>query len=448
MLRALSLLVTSIACQPLNENPPAREASSEGRAAALPAFVVDVGDAPARGPKDAAVTIVEFLDFECPYCAYAHPTIERLLDEYPRDVRWVVKHNPLGFHPRAVPAALLVIEVHRQRGDAAFFDASRLLLEAERLDAASFSEVMVRFGLEPEGVKSAFALGPAHPTLVADQDQAVDLDVRGTPAFFVNGIPISGAQPHAEFDAIVQHELTRAEALLEAGVPRMDLYAALQRDAAPPPGLSKVQVPGETESLPALGPDTARVTVQLFSDFECPYCTSVMPTLDELLETYPRDLRIVFRHYPLPFHRQALLAARAAEQARAQGGDAAFWSLARRMLGTRENPPERLDPATLSRYASELGLELGAFQAGMRDRRHERVVARDMALAESLGITATPGFVINGYRLIGAQPIRRFDRLVRLALAEAGGPAGTAVPAASQPPSTPPSSPPPSSPLQ
>jgi protein-disulfide isomerase len=427
-----AMIAVLFGCQPLPANAPPEDAAATPAPVLPPAFVVKVGEAPTRGPADAAVTLVEFLDYECPYCAYAHPTIERLLEQYPREVRWVVKHNPLGFHPRAVPAALLAIEVRRQRGDAAFFEASDMLLGAERLDATLFSKLMVSFALDPKGVARAFALGSAHPTLLADQDQALDLDVRGTPAFFVNGIPVSGAQPYAAFDALVQHELARARALLSAGVARSDLYAALQRNALPPPGLQKVALPQTSDVLPLLGPADARVTVQIFSDFECPFCSRVMPILDELRELYPADVRIVWRHYPLPFHRHALLAARAAEQARAQGGDEAFWALARRMLGTRDQPPERLDPATLTRYADELGLEHDQFVAGLSDRSHEGVIARDIALGQQLGIEATPGFIINGYRLVGAHPVRRFERLVRLSLEEAGGASTDAPPAAPQ----------------
>src|SRR5690606_2991766 len=136
--------------------------------ALLPALEVSVGDAPAKGPPDAEVTIVEFLDLECPYCRYAHPTIERLLAEHPGRVRWVIKHHPLGFHQRAAAAALLAIEVREQRGDAAFFEAVERLLAVERLDADVFNRVMEEFELDPQRVAKAFALGPSHPTLVED----------------------------------------------------------------------------------------------------------------------------------------------------------------------------------------------------------------------------------------------------------------------------------------
>jgi predicted DsbA family dithiol-disulfide isomerase len=94
--------------------------------------------------------------------------------------------------------------------------------------------------------------------------------------------------------------------------------------------------------------------------------------------------------------------------------------MARRMLGTRDVPPERLDRPTLERYAEELGLDRGEFARGLSDDRHGEVIARDVTVAEGAGIHATPGFIINGYRLLGAHPTRRFERLVRLSLEEHG----------------------------
>src|SRR5690606_16485549 len=115
--------------------PPPRQAQpSPAVAPSPPALRVAIDGAPSKGAAEARVTVVEFLDLECPYCRYAHPTIERLLLEYPGEVRWVVKHHPLGFHVNAVPAALLCIEVREQRGDAAFFEAIEMMLAVERLD--------------------------------------------------------------------------------------------------------------------------------------------------------------------------------------------------------------------------------------------------------------------------------------------------------------------------
>src|SRR5690606_726987 len=82
-----------------------------------------------------------------------------------------------------------------------------------------------------------------------------------------------------------------------------------------------------TDTMPQRGPDDALVTIAVFSDFECPFCSRVIPTMDSLVERYGRDLRIVWRNNPLPFHQNAPGAAAAALEAYAQRGDEGFWRM-------------------------------------------------------------------------------------------------------------------------
>lgn len=414
-LAAVSLIA---ACSAAQTPAPAQVSPPPASTATGPAYRVPVGDSPRSGADDALVTIVEFLDYECPYCAYAHPTIESLMERYPNDIRWVIKHNPLGFHARAVPAALFAIEVHRQRGDEAFFRATESILNAERIDGPLLQGLADQHSLDPNKLGATLALGTDHPVLLEDSDLALDLEVGGTPNFFINGVEVNGAQPYAEFERVVTGELARANALIAQGVARTNVYAALQEAALPPPGLTRVQPPPVPEDAPTIGPSDAKVTIQVFSDFECPFCGRVMPTLDELRARYPDELRVVWRHLPLPFHRHALSAARAAEEAHEQAGNDGFWRMARRMLGSPTQPPEVLDQGTLLRYGDELGLERAALENAITTRLHQDDIARDMATARELEINATPGFIINGYRLVGAHPLRRFDRLIRLSLEE------------------------------
>jgi predicted DsbA family dithiol-disulfide isomerase len=95
--------------------------------------------------------------------------------------------------------------------------------------------------------------------------------------------------------------------------------------------------------------------------------------------------------------------------------------LARKMLGSESAPPELLNHATLLRYGRELGLDTAALESALSGQLHQSAIDRDVEVARGLGIEATPAFIINGYALLGAQPLRRFDRLVRLALEESGG---------------------------
>src|SRR5690606_11401955 len=115
------------------------------------------------------------------------------------------------------------------------------------------------------------------------------------------------------------------------------------------------------EGAPSQGADAALVTVVVFSDFECPYCRDAAPALARVLASRP--VRLYFRHLPLPFHERAALAAEAAEEARAQGGDPAFWRYHDALFESGE-----LGESALVAHATRLGLDAERFRVALRGR--------------------------------------------------------------------------------
>jgi protein-disulfide isomerase len=158
--------------------------------------------------------------------------------------------------------------------------------------------------------------------------------------------------------------------------------------------------------------------MQIFSDFECPFCKRVAPTLEALQKEFGNDLRIVWRNYPLDFHKHARLAAIAALEARAQGGDSAFWRMHDRIYAGQTDPGG-LERDRLESYAAELGLDRARFSRALDDGRHDAALTADRSIAAAANITGTPSFVVNGYFISGAQHIAKFRKIVRRALAEA-----------------------------
>lgn len=171
-------------------------------------------DQPVRGPKDAKVTIVEFSDFQCPYCARAHSTVSnQVLKEYGDQVRLVYKNFPLGFHKWAEPAAIAGECVYDQNESAFwkvydyYFEHQQELtpenvkektLEAvkdEKIDTAKFEQCLAD---EKTAAK-----------VKADMQEGQEVGVSGTPAFIINGRMLSGAQPFERFKAIIDDELQR-----------------------------------------------------------------------------------------------------------------------------------------------------------------------------------------------------------------------------------------------
>lgn len=381
-----------------------------------------VDGSPTLGSSDALVTLVEFSDFECPFCKRARPTIAQLKKKYGAKLRVVFKHLPLDFHRQAKPAARLADAVHRKGGDAAFWRAVDLLFAAESLSEDHLVALGQELGLTEQEARDAVRSDAPNARLDKDAALAADLEANGTPHFFVNGRRITGAQPLAHFEVFIDAALAEAERMVAEGTEPSRVYDRLMEKAETPGIPQKVSAETlaalDAAKRPSRGPSAAPVTLHVFSDFECPYCRSSELTLGELERRYEGRLRIVWHHLPLPFHQQARPAAHAAEEAFLQAGNAAFWKMHAALFDLEGERPA-LSRAELEEHAKKVGLDLARFQKALDTRAHEEAISDDEELAASLGIRGTPTFVVGGYLVQGAQPLRVFERVIERALAEA-----------------------------
>jgi len=381
---------------------------------------VPVGDSPAEGPATALVTIVEWSDFQCPFCSKVVPTLEEITKTYGNKVRVVWKNNPLPFHQRAEPAAELAMEARAQKGDKGFWAAYNLLWKnQQKLADEDLLGYAKELGLDVEKVKAAIADKKHGAGIAADQELADDLQASGTPHFFINGRRLVGAQPLDKFKAIIDEELKKSEALLAKGVAAKDLYAEIIKDGKEPPPPERKEVSAPPANSPWKGGEKAKVVMQVFSDFECPFCKRVEDTVTQVSKTYGDKLKIVWRHKPLPMHKNAPLASEASQEAYAQKGNAAFWAY-HDTLFKNQGQPDALSRASLEKYAEEQGLDLAKFKKALDANTHKAFVDAESAVADKAGISGTPAFVINGYFISGAQPFSKFKKLIDKAMKEAG----------------------------
>jgi protein-disulfide isomerase len=383
---------------------------------------VALGGSPVRGKATAHVTLVMFSDFECPFCAKAHATIAALEREYGEKLRIVFKHSPLPFHPRAEPAAQLAIEARAQGGDAKFWQAYDLLFQDQtRLSDQDLDDHAKTLGLQVKRASAAIASRKHAATIEADLDLADELLAVGVPHFFINGRRLTGSQPIAMFKTIIDEEIAKADELLASGTSAAKLYETLQKDGRGPPPRERILVPAATAQSPAkgakAGPKVA--VVQVFSDFECPYCKSLEGTLDELITALPGKVRVVFRHRPISTHKSAQLAAEAAVEAFTQKGDKGFWAYSKLLWGDQT----ALDKESLITKATEAGLDATKMRTALDTRAHQAAVDADRALAESLKITSIPAVAVGDHFLQGAQPLHKFKKAVQRALGPADPPA-------------------------
>jgi len=169
---------------------------------------VGTGDAPLRGNPEAPVTIVEFSDFQCPYCVRARPTVNRVREVYGDQIRFAFRHYPLAFHEQAQKAGEAVACAGDQ--DRFWEMHDRLWENAGRLAIPDLKEHAAALGLDVPAFGQCLDSG-RHAAIVQNDTQAgVRLGVTGTPAFFINGRAVVGAQPFEEFAQVIDEELERA----------------------------------------------------------------------------------------------------------------------------------------------------------------------------------------------------------------------------------------------
>lgn len=156
---------------------------------------------------------------------------------------------------------------------------------------------------------------------------------------------------------------------------------------------------------PVRGPAEAPVEIIEFSDFECPFCGRATPTVAQVLEEYGDQVRLVYRHYPLPNHPNARAAAEASLCAHDQ---AQFWPYHDRLFANAS----RLTIPDLKQHASDLGLERTPFDACLDSGKYRAEVELDIAAGNEVGVSGTPAFFINGRLLAGAQPFEAFKQLI------------------------------------
>src|SRR5262249_34270669 len=148
-----------------------------------------LGHEPVRGKPDALVTVVEFSDFQCKFCAAVVPTLQRLAEKYPDEVRFVWKHLPLESHPRALPAALAAVAA-QQRGR--FWPMHDQLFAATALDDNALVRMGGEVGVGAQEIKTALRSDSARAVIHKDAQVAKAVNAHGTPSFFINGRVLRG----------------------------------------------------------------------------------------------------------------------------------------------------------------------------------------------------------------------------------------------------------------
>jgi protein-disulfide isomerase len=300
------------------------------------------------------------------------------------------------------------------------------------MDRPTYEKYAQELGLNLGKFKAALDAQKGKSDIEADAAAGGKIGARGTPAFFINGKFLSGAQPFEAFKAKIDDELKGAEALVAKGTPKAKVYDVIMKDAksevpAAPAGQAAEaeKTPEQDQTVykvepgdsPAKGPKNAPLTMVIFSDFQCPFCKRVEPTLTQIEKEYGGKVRQVWKNYPLPFHNNAEPAAEAAMAAGAQGK---FWEMHDKLF---ENNTA-LDRPNLEKYAQELGLNMAKFKADLDSQKYKSVIEAETKEGQAVGVNGTPAVFINGRKISGAYPFETFKKITDEELAKKSGGGG------------------------
>lgn len=385
-------------------------------------YKVPQGAAPSDGPADAPITIVAWSDHACGYCIRAQVTLDHLVRLYPGQVRFVHRTLPLDEdNTLSAEAALAAAAQGKFRPM-----SDRLYGVHGKVDRPAVELMARELGLDMLRFRAALDTKQYRAQIDADVKDAVALGITGTPVFFINGRPISGNQPLKAFAEAVDLELARAasgatyDALVAQGKPKADVPDVdrnadeLDLTATYQMGLG---LPGHQQ-----GPDNALVTIVVWGDFQCPFCAKMAPILEAVRAKYGTEVRVIYRHLAMAFHKKAALAAEAAVEAAVQGKFWAFHDAVWAGFG-------HLDRADLEQFALIAGLDLAKFRAALDDRRHHDAVMAESAAALALGVDGTPTAFINGKPIVGSKHVDTVSKLVEEQLQQARSVVAGGIPA-------------------
>ena len=182
---------------------------------AAPKFNISLNDTPVRGPADAKVVVVEYADYECPYCQQVQPALDKLEAEYKGTVEFAYKDVPLPMHPHAQKAS----EAARcAESQGKFWEYHDRLYATKQLDVPQLKETARALNLDMKAFDKCLDSGEKAGSVKAHLAEAQGFQLQGTPGFFINGRFYSGGLPYEQFKAIVDDELKALKSGTEAAV--------------------------------------------------------------------------------------------------------------------------------------------------------------------------------------------------------------------------------------
>ena len=366
-----------------------------------------------RGDPNAPVTLIEFSDFQCPFCSrHVSQTAPLIEDQYVKTglVKHVFKNFPLtSIHPQAEKAAEAAECAGAQNQYWAMHDKLFALQQAwaGKTDAPeTFKQYAADLGLDTAAFNTCLDSGQFSAKINKTLAEGAQRGVTGTPAFFINTWFVSGAQPFEVF----QQTISKAQSGQLPAPTATPLPAGIDPFAADParPGLTY-------SGYHHRGDPNAPILIIEFSDFQCPYCLQHFQQAEPQIDKEWIDsgkARLVFVHFPLSIHPQAPKAAEASECAADQGK---FWEMHDALFANQSQWSGKAEASEVFKtLAKNLGLDANKFSECLDSGQMEAKVQDGLDLGQQAQVRGTPNFFLikdgQGTRIPGALPYDQFNQ--------------------------------------
>jgi len=344
-----------------------------------------------KGSDHASVTIIAYTDLLSSSSAKGSKFLNEVMKSYPDDLRIIFKPYPSLTRPDAMLAHEAVLASGEQGKFWEMHD--RLLTHKGDATQEALLVYAKQLNLDTKMFLSALKEHRFKDMILHEIEEARGFGVTSAPTFFINGRKLIGVRSASDIKQVINEILGLGS--IKQPVP-----------PSPSPPLVQLQnVKIDIAGAPVKGQEDAQITIVEFSDFQCPFCAKTLPTLENVLRQYPKQVRWVFKHFPLDFHADAPLAH---EAAMASGEQGKFWEM-HDLIFSRQQSMRRDD---LIAYAKELNLDMDRFIKAIDSGQYKETVEKDIQEGRQLGINGTPTFFVNGQRLVGARPANDFVRII------------------------------------
>lgn len=345
-----------------------------------------------KGPDSALVKVVVFGAFGNQESADFAPVIDDIVKTYGDKIQVRFKHKAVPLpHPDSILASEASLAAGAQGKFWPFFDKA---MKTNAVGRASLESIAQELGCDMARFKKDLDSEKYRGQVMRDSLVAGEVAANTYPNALVNGVRLNAPKTGERLKKLIDEQMVKAQEKVKAGTPVAQLYDSLIKEGKVFDQTAGPAIKVATEGSPILGSKTAKVEVEVYEDFQCPFCAKIAPSIHEFAKRFPNDVRIVYKHMPLDIHDHAKLAAEASMAAMAQGK---FWEYHDLLFANQQS----LERADLEKYAQQAGLDVEKFKKDLDAGVGRSIITRDSQEGAANGVSGTPSVFINGMKYQG-----------------------------------------------